>query len=42
MNDGVLVETGNLHLLKELKELLDVGIITEKEFNQKKKQILDL
>ena len=32
----------NLHQLKELKELLDAGIITEEEFNQKKKQILDL
>ena len=28
--------------LKKLKELLDLGIVTEEEFNIKKKQLLDL
>lgn len=28
--------------LKKLKELLDLGIVTEEEFNTKKKQLLDL
>ena len=28
--------------LKKLKELLDMGIVTEEEFNAKKKQLLDL
>lgn len=28
--------------LKQLKELLDMGIITQEEFNQKKKELLDL
>ena len=28
--------------LSELKEMLDEGLITQEEYNQKKKQILDL
>lgn len=32
----------NIELLKKLKELLDVGIITQEEFDAKKKQLLDL
>ena len=28
--------------LKKLKELLDLGIVTEEEFGTKKKQLLDL
>jgi len=27
-------------MLKKLKELLDAGILTEEEFNQKKKEII--
>ena len=34
--------TANLDNLKKLKELLDAGIITQEEFETKKKQILDL
>ena len=28
--------------IKQLKELLDIGAITEDEFNQKKKELLNL
>lgn len=35
-------ETNDLSQLSELKKLLDEGVITEDEFNQKKKQILKL
>ena len=28
--------------IKKLKELLDLGVITEEEFNQKKKSLLNL
>ena len=44
-NEEPVVETsGNssLHQLKELKELLDLGIITQEEFDAKKKQLLGL
>lgn len=30
-----------IRMLKELKELVDAGILSEEEFNQKKKEILD-
>ena len=33
-------ESANIHILKEYKELLDQGIITQEEFNQKKAEIL--
>lgn len=36
------VHTSNADELKKYKELLDSGIITEEEFNAKKKQLLDL
>ena len=32
----------NLEQIKKLKELLDMGAITQEEFEQKKKQLLDL
>ena len=32
----------NIQLIKKYKELLEEGIITEEEFNEKKKQLLDL
>lgn len=35
-------ETENLDRLKKLKELLDIGAITNEEFEQKKRQLLDI
>ncbi|MDG6154899.1 PH domain-containing protein [Lactococcus garvieae] len=35
-------ENTDIKLLKDFKELLDNGIITQEEFNQKKKQLLNL
>lgn len=35
-------ENNQLSKLKELKELLDMGVITQEEFDQKKKQLLGL
>jgi predicted Zn-dependent peptidase len=32
----------NIEEIKKLKELLDDGIISQKEFEKKKKQLLDL
>lgn len=37
-----LPQSTDFQQLKELKELLDAGIITEEEFNQKKKQLLGI
>ena len=33
---------GGLNVLRELKELLDMGVITQEEFDAKKKQLLGL
>ena len=36
------VESSNIAAIREYKELLDAGIITEEEFSAKKKQLLGL
>ena len=38
--EGVSQQKSNVELLKEYKELLDMGIITQDEFMQKKKELL--
>jgi hypothetical protein len=35
-------ESNNMEKLKKYKDLLDSGIITQEEFEAKKKQLLDL
>ena len=39
---AVVSEKSAAEQIKEFKELLDLGVITEEEFNQKKKQLLNL
>ena len=41
-SSNTVTQTNNLDELKKLKELLDAGIITQEEFDAKKKQILGL
>lgn len=41
-NNPVQVQSSNLDELKKLAELLNAGIITQTEFDQKKKQLLEL
>jgi hypothetical protein len=36
-----IIQTDNLDKLKKLKELLDMGVLTEDEFNSKKQSLLD-
>ena len=38
----VIPEKSVAEQIKEFKELLDLGVISEDEFNQKKKQLLNL
>ncbi|MEG9430315.1 MAG: SHOCT domain-containing protein [Christensenellaceae bacterium] len=40
INDNRKAKTNNLTLLKQYKELLDDGIITQEEFNEKKKELI--
>lgn len=40
--NNINVDTSNADELKKYKDLLDSGIITQEEFDQKKKQLLDL
>jgi hypothetical protein len=43
MNSGTVIQqTSTADEIKKFKELLDEGVITEEEFNQKKKQLLGL
>lgn len=41
-NDAPIMQSSNLDELKKLSELLNSGIITQTEFEQKKKQLLEL
>lgn len=41
-NQTIIQQTSNADELKKCKELLDMGIITQEEFDAKKKQLLDL
>ena len=40
-NQNVLRENSEANRIKQLKELLDAGVLTQKEFEEKKKQILN-
>ena len=40
--DAAVKETDPYEEVKKLKELLDMGIVTQEEFDTKKKQLLDL
>lgn len=42
INNTSKITTDNLAIIKQLKELLDSGIITQEEFDAKKKQLLGL
>jgi len=42
VSQTVISEKSAAEQIKEFKELLDLGVITEEEFNQKKKQLLNL
>lgn len=41
-NKKITIEDGSIQQVKGLKELLDIGAITEEEFNKKKKELLNL
>ena len=41
-NDAPIMQSSNLDELKKLSELLNAGVITQTEFEQKKKQLLEI
>jgi hypothetical protein len=41
-NNAPVIQSSNLDELKKLSELLNAGVITQNEFEQKKKQLLEL
>ena len=42
LSSGTVEEKSNIAKIREFKELLDEGIITQEEFDKKKKQLLEL